>query len=420
MRSLMGVGVMKLLSIPIGLLTSIVLARVLGPEGFGKYVFVIALIPLITLPVSGGLPHLLTREVAGYYQTKNWSLYKGILRTAHVWVLLISILVVAVYWVGGSIFGIWPSTGKWGLLAIAIFLVPLQGFAAIRNGTIKGLGRPALSELPTKLIQPILFLSFVSIMAVFSILDPETAIWAQLIAYILVFGIATLIFLYLQPKEILSVRPEYQMSSWGRALLPISLLILVGTFNSQIAIIVLGMLNTDDMVAGMRIAERGGQFVVMSLTLVNMVIAPHIVNASKSGDINRLQKLAKKTAKGSFFVALPVVIIFILFGETLIKLTFGGEYIDTSFIPLVIICLGQLTNVFFGSAGYLLIMSGFERDALISQIIAIIINITLSLLLSPIYGAVGAAISISVSIIIWNCLLAWKVWKRMGIKSLAI
>lgn len=65
-RSFIGVGAMKLLSLPIGLLTSIIPARTLGPESFGKYTFVMASVPLVALPIVAEVPPLLTRQVAVY------------------------------------------------------------------------------------------------------------------------------------------------------------------------------------------------------------------------------------------------------------------------------------------------------------------------------------------------------------------
>ena len=59
-----GLGGQKVFSLLAALVISIVLARVLGPEDYGLYVFVSAFIPLAALPISGGLPQLLTREVA--------------------------------------------------------------------------------------------------------------------------------------------------------------------------------------------------------------------------------------------------------------------------------------------------------------------------------------------------------------------
>ena len=410
---------MKLLSIPTGLATSIILARTLGPEDFGQYAFIMALIPLIALPVSGGLSLLLTREIAKFVHSKSWSLYQGALRASHFWVLLVAAVILIAYWALGVGFSLVPTDSKWSLLPIASLMVPLNGFAAVRTGTIKGLGLPAYAEMPDQLIQPVMMLTLFATLAWQGALDTESAIWSQVAGAGIIFLIASWMFFRIQPSEARGVGAVYRLKDWKSALFPFSMLALVSAFNAQIGIIVLGLLSTDDQVAAMRVAERGGQFVVMSLTLVNMVIAPYIVRAHRDGDKDLLQKLARKSARGSFLLALPVAFILILGGESLIRLSFGAEYSDLAYYPVVIVVVGQLFNVFFGSVGYFLSMSGYERETLKGQILSVVINLILCLSLVPFWGAIGSAIAVAVGLISWNTLLFYMVKRRIGIKSVA-
>lgn len=416
----MGVGVMKLISIPLGLLSSIILARTLGPEGFGQYTFIMALIPLITLPVSGGLPKLLTREVAIFSYSKNWALYQGGLRASHVWVLMVASALYIAYWIIKVKFNLIPTEGKWALLSIALLIVPFGGLAAVRTGTIKGLGLPAYAELPEQVIKPIVMLSFFGFLSWLGILDAKTAIWSQVGGASLIFLIASWMFFRVQPYEAKGVAADYQLKHWKGALLPFSLIALVNTFNAQIGITLLGFLSTDDQVAAMRVAERGGQLVVLSLTLVNMVIAPYIVRAHREGDKDLLQNLAKNSARGSFILALPIAVTLIFGGERLIRLAFGEDYSSISYWPIVIIALGQLVNVFFGSVGHFLSMSGYEKDTLKGQVSAVIVNMALCAFLVPLFGAIGAAIGIAVGLFSWNFLLFLMVRRRIGINSTAL
>lgn len=419
-KSFLGVGLIKLLSIPIGFATTIILARILGPEKFGQYSFVMALIPLIAVPVSGGVSQLLTREVAIFFQSKSWSFYRGALRSAHSWVVVVSGLILSIFWVMWSCLSLIPTEGKWSLLPIAVFLVPLLGLSAVRNGAMKGLGMPAYAEVPQQLIQPILTLIFFAAAAWLGLLDTQNALWIQVIGSGFVFLIASWMFYKVRPVQATEWAPEFKLINWGRSLLPFSLLALVSAFNAQIGIIFLGILSSDDQVAAMRVAERGGQFVVLSLTLINMVIAPYIVQAHRDGDKNRLQKLAQQSARGGFLLSLPIALVLIFFGEKMIGLAFGKDYISMSYFPVVILVLGQLFNVFFGSVGLLLSMSGNESFTLFGQFLAILSNVVLCLILVPKFGAVGAAVSVSISIGIWNLVLAYFVVQKLKIRPVAI
>lgn len=418
-RSFLGVGAMKLAGIPIGLATSIVLARTLDPELFGQYAFVMALVPVIALPVSGGLATLLTREVAVFAHTGKWGLYRGAVRAAHVWVLIGSAVILAVSWFVGTFLGWLPSEGKWSLLPVALLMIPLSALATVRTGIIKGLGLPAYAEMPGQLIQPVVLFCLFAVLAWQGMLDTRSAVWGQVTGAAIIFLVATAIFFRVQPNVVKGRMPEYKVSVWIGALLPFSMIAFVGTFNAQIGMIVLGILGTDEQLAAMRVAERGGQFVIMSLTLVNMVIAPYIVRAHQDGDKEALQSLARRSARGSFFLALPVALILVLFGETLVAIAFGESYAKISYWPIVIICLGQLSNVFFGSVGYLLSMSGYEREALKGQAVSVVVSTVACTVLVPFYGAVGAAAGVSAGILTWNILLCLMVRRHLGINSAA-
>lgn len=418
-KNFAGVGIMKLVSIPVGLATSVILARVLGPEKFGQYAFIMALIPLLALPVSGGLPQLLTREVATFAYMERWELYKGAIKAAHVWVAAASITILVFFFLVSSFSSFFPTEEKWTLLPIAILSIPLLGLGAVRNGAIKGLGMPAYAEVPQQLIQPSLILIFYSSAAFLGLLTAETAIWGQVSSSAIVFVFASWMFFSVRPAQAACVKPEFQWGSWGRSLLPFSLLALVSTFNTQVGVVFLGILSTDDQVAAMRVAERAGQFVVLSLTLVNMVIAPYIVKAFRDGDKLKLQNLAKKSARGSFLLSAPIALVLILGGESLIRLVFGEDYGSISYFPLVIIVVGQLVNVFFGSVGHFLSMSGNEKFTLSGQVVAVLSNILLCFILIPSFGAVGAALAVAISIGIWNVLLAYFVLIKLKIRPTA-
>ena len=95
---------------------------------------------------------------------------------------------------------------------------------------------------------------------------------------------------------------------------------------------------------------------------------------------------------------------------------FGEEYADGR-IALAILCVGQLTNALVGSVGFLLNMTGNERDVAKGFAIAAIINIALNLVLIPLFGIEGAAFATAVSMMVWNVLLYRQARAKLGIDS---
>jgi O-antigen/teichoic acid export membrane protein len=419
-KSFMGVGAMRFMAIPIGLATTVLLARLLGPEQFGQYAFIMAVVPLLALPITGGMQTLLTREIASYSQAGNWALYKGALNAAHGWAIGGSISIAIAYATFAYGLAVIPTSGKWALMPIALLMLPFLGLNAARNGVIKGLGMPVAAELPGTLIQPLMVLGALSGFAFFIGLNIYVAIWMYIASVAAAFLIATMIFFRVRPTEALSVQAEYDFRTWRSALAPFILLSLIGTFNAQLGILALGLFSSDDQVAALRVAERAAQFVSLSLVMVNLVISPHIVKAFKSNDIRLLQQLSRLTARGALAVALPIGLLMIIFGDWLIKILFGQEYSELSYLPLVILVIGQIFNVFFGSVGFLLAMTGNEKQSFKGQVFAVLVSIILCWALIPTMGAVGGAVAVSSSIIVWNVILGYLVYRKVGIRPSAL
>lgn len=419
-KSFMGVGFMRLAAIPVGLATSVLLARFLGPEQFGQYAFIMALVPLLALPITGGMQTLLTREIASYSQAGKWNFYNGALKAAHGWAIGLSIFILGAYFILAYGIGLVPTSGKWELLPYALLMLPLLGLNTARNGVIKGLGLPATAELPGMLIKPLVVLGILSAVA-FSIgLTKNSAIWIQVTSTAITFFIATGIFLRVRPAQAKSADTEYDLKAWSGALAPFILLSLIGTFNAQLGILALGLFSSDDQVAALRVAERGAQFVNLSLALVNLIISPHIVKAFKSRDVRLLQKLSRQSARGALAIAVPIGLLMIFFGDWMISFLFGEEYSSLSYLPLVILVIGQIFNVFFGSVGFLLAMTGNEKESFKGQVVAVLISVLLCGALIPSMGAVGAAIAVSSSIVVWNVILGYLVYRKVGIRPSAL
>lgn len=419
MSKVLKIGVIKLIAIPLGLLTSIILARGLGPELFGQYALIMAIIPILSLPVAGGLPQLLVRSVARYSYDQSREKLKGILIFSYTWAIVFSLVIISSIYLVGSFFVEDPE--RLSLLKLGVWLVPLLALVAITSGVLKGLNKPVIVDVFQQLIQPLLVLILIAIFYLFySPLEPEDAFIAQISSVFLCALIIVITLSKLYPKQLYSKRVYYQRKSWFKALIPFSMIVLANTFNTQIGIVILGIYSSDEAVAGLRIAERCVQFVGMSLGIINSVAAPYIVRLHQENDIVGLQKLAKNIARGSFAIALPIAIIFIIFGKYMIEIVFGIEYVDISYIPLVILSVGQLFNMFCGAVGNLLSMTGNATMTLKGQVVAVIFSVGSCFILVPIYGAIGAASGVTLGLITWNLILFFAVKKMLKINASAI
>ena len=80
---------------------------------------------------------------------------------------------------------------------------------------------------------------------------------------------------------------------------------------------------------------------------------------------------------------------------------FGTEY-SRSALLLVILALGQLVNVMTGSLGYLLSMSGHERDMRTIVLLSGPFAMLAALVLIPLYGVTGVAVATALAVAAQN------------------
>lgn len=418
LRGSVGVGALKLISLPLTLAASILLARSLGPEGFGQYAFVIALITTLSLPLAPALMQLTTRETAALHQAGEESRIRTLLRWGNRHVLFGSALVMVV--VGGVALwkADWQIDDRWTLLLLGLSSLPLLGLNAIRSGILAGLRRMVIGQFPDLVIRPLALLFVATVMLLGGFLSPLTAVAAFIAGAVsaLIVGTVLLRRTFPETGDVLPSNDASQHKQWMQAWMPFTLLVAASTLNAQIGILLLGWLSTEEQVAAMQVAERGAMLVVLSLTVVNLVIGPHITQVHKAGDHIRLQSLSRYSARMALLVALPIALPIIFFGAPILALVFGNEYAEIATLPLAILAVGQVINVTFGSVGMLLTMSGFERDTLLGQVVALIVNVIAAVSLIPIMGVVGAAIATATGLVCWNLVLGLLVMKRLKIR----
>jgi O-antigen/teichoic acid export membrane protein len=94
----------------------------------------------------------------------------------------------------------------------------------------------------------------------------------------------------------------------------------------------------------------------------------------------------------NFSIAIIILIFFILFGEYLILILFGDEFMSS--VDVLYIYSFGIIFVFFGSMNNkLLMMQNLQKLILTRSIFGLIINLMLNILLIPRYGIEGAAIA---------------------------
>jgi O-antigen/teichoic acid export membrane protein len=462
----------KLGSVGLSFAVAVELARALGPDGYGVYALVLAIVTLLAVPTQLGLPQLVVRETARAHAGEQWGRLRGIWR----WSNLI----------------VWASSTGIALLGLAAVLllrehitqplvytlfagfalVPLMALGNLRGAALRGLRHVVAGLLPEQILRPglVLLLLFAAV-ALFPTqpVTPAVAMALHALAAALAFAVGAALLALLQPRPLIRrpqleyalvfltltlypiqpltplelavhglgfaagaaliylVRsrtrtelphPEYAMRAWLVSIVPLALTAGLQLINAQADILVLGLFRPTDDVGVYKVAAQAATLIPFGLQAINVVIMPYIARLHAEGDHRGLQRVVTQSARAILALALPLVLAFILFGDTILSFAFGPEY-ARGHMALILLSLGQLVNAGMGSVGVLLNMTGHERDTLRGVAVAALANLVLNFLLIPPFGLVGAAVATACTFVIWNLLLRRAVWQRIRIESMA-
>lgn len=404
--------------VPLTMLAQILLARLISVEEFGAFGFSLSVATVVSIPIVAGIPMLLVREVPAYIAAADVAKYKGLVRRAHLWIFSTSVALLTIF-VVFSLFW-FPSidANSATQFVIVSLLVLIFSLNSVRSGVMKGLGHASFSESPTQVLQPLLLIAgFLGINAV-GRLSLLSALFWYVISNLIAFLAAYVILLRIQPRDTRRTNPDYtDQPRWARAMLPFAAMSLVWSLSAQVAVLLLGILSDNEAVAAMRVAERGAMLISFPLMFVNAVIGPHIVQQYRVDDNEKLQRTLQAAARLAAFVALPIALILIIAGRSLISLTFGEEYSTIAYPPMIVLVIGHTISIMFGPAGILLVMTGLEKLNLGIQIIALSFFLVSTIALISEFGASGAAAGAAIHIVLASALSYWAALKRRGLRT---
>jgi O-antigen/teichoic acid export membrane protein len=418
-----GTLVLRVVQAVFGLLISLALAHLLGAAGYGAYTFALTCVGVLSIPALLGFDTLLVRQVARYKMQGEWPFVVGLLRRARQIPLMSAFAVGAVAaslaWGGSS----YMKSNTLSALWIALLALPILTIMRVKQAVTIGLGRVVTGLTPETVIQPIVF---ILLLAVAPILWPKALSAPVLVAAYVISATAaliaaTVVFRWVQPSTLLRTSPAYETNRWLKSSMSFCAVTCLNILGTSLGILMLGPMHGEKATGVFGIANAAASLVALPLSAMNVPLGPAFAGAytkGDKGDQTRLRQLARKAARGTLALALPAGLVLILFGRELLPI-FGPDF-TAGYPALVILCLAQLFNVGMGSVGLLLQMTGHERLVLLGIAIALVINASLNIILIPTWGPTGAALGAAGYLVTWNVLLSVWVWRRLGVRSMAI
>jgi O-antigen/teichoic acid export membrane protein len=416
LRSAFGTAVLQGVSTGLGFLTAVLLARLLGQGGYGRYTYALAWAGFLTIPAIVGMEKFLIRGIARYQVQQDWSMMKGLLRRANQIVLLTS-MVIAV--VGCAIALLWLSPSLVAPLCLAMVLVPVTALTLLRQGAMQAFGRVVTGQMPEYLIGPLLILGFLGALVLIGggALTATTAVAAYLAGMAVAFLVGVVLLRRSLPTALRTTSPRYATREWLFASARIMLINGVWMANRYVGILVLGTLDSTRATGVYNVVEKGAALIVMVHFAVNMPLAPAIARLHAQADHQALERVTERMARVATLVSLPLCAGFAIFPGAYLSI-FGSSF-GIGATAMTILALAQLVNAATGPASNILIMTGYERPAVLATAAGLLVNLLLAIALVPLLGMTGSAIAFASSLAFWNVAMVILARRLLGINATA-
>ncbi|PCO04638.1 hypothetical protein AWR36_011520 [Microbulbifer flavimaris] len=406
-------------------LVSIFLGRLLGAFESGYYFLAFSVITFLAGMCRMGLDNSVLRFVSAASSDKDWSLAQSVMVKGLVLTGLSSIFVALTLYFGSDYFArvVFSKPQLGGVFsAMAPGIIGLAFFTLFAMG-LQGLHKIVASIMTLNIFSNAFLICLLFGLGVSSAIDAANAysIAAALAAvsggYLWVVALRRRGFMPTENRD----KNDTSRVSWTKlfhSCMPLWVVLMMGQLVQWSGQFVAGAYVDSGIVAQLAVAQRTAMLTSFVLMAVNLVVAPRFAAMYKQGQMKELHELAVTSVRLMVLSALPVVLFMVVFPEFLMSLF--GEGFSKGAHLLQILVVGQFVNVATGSVGYLLSMSGHEKDLRNTVLISGPVAIGLALTLTPVWGATGSAVATALAVATQNLLAVWQVKRRLGINTLAV
>jgi O-antigen/teichoic acid export membrane protein len=273
----------------------------------------------------------------------------------------------------------------------------------------------SLRSAKVVLISSLLFLLSIFVILIINI-KLDTSI---VLIILMVTTILSIVIQSIQLRSIINLKSsanvfEMPWKFWLSEAFPLLGAGLAFSINSQIDMVLLGIIKGSDYTAIYQVGVKMASVLVIGLGSLAVVYQPLLSKAYFSGNTDDLKIKCKSISRIAFVLALSISIILIPMRSLILQITFGTSYIEAGQV-MVILVVARLFNASVGAVGPFLSMTQKSKVLFIGLMIESVVNVFLNLMLIPDYGYVGAAFSTGISMVIVNIALAVYINKKYGI-----
>ncbi len=403
----------------ITMLTGVIFARWLKPEGFGIYSSVVAVVTVGGGLGAVGMDFTVARYVCYYLGTGDRHLIRTVIRYAVRWGLLFSAVVGATFFVllhGGLL----DHTKLAGLVPFSTFLLLAIPAIALQNVLLQSI--LALQAVKTRVFLEKILHPLMRLIAPFTLLwffreKTTAAVGGILFGALVLTAIALLVLrTRLQGLPRAVAAPADIRREWSAFAIPY-VFVSIQSFVSAgmgIDIILVGALASMSDSGIYAACFRFTLVLLLARAGMDYAFGPRVGRLYGKSDFESIERLYKTTSVVGLAWTLPFAVVLIIFSQQLMGTFFGPGYVRGG-AALALLVVGFAADGAAGCNITLLTMIGKPWLVMINGLAGGVLTVGLCLSLIPRYGMVGAAVAVSVARCAATAMGTFEIWRIHGL-----
>lgn len=395
----------------VAFLATAILARVLGPDSFGEYSGILALLYLFNAAADLGLYNFLLRQISSENVNASQVLREVLgLRVAALTLFLLAGVATAYFTLElshASLIGLVVAASMFAAQSLTqLGLAPLQkNLAVYKASFVEGLAR--ILQLVLTILAAALMPSidvFIGVLALASLLQLGL-VWrsaSQWAGFSLTFSFSRLKAVFAET-------------------LPIGISLIFTLIYFRLDTVLLALLRSDREVGLYNLSYKILENLIFFPAAFVGLVMPRLSRASSQQRWDDFGKIYRSAANIIVAASLPLVVGGWFLAEPLAVLLGGREFLEAA-IPLRIL-LFATALIFAGTIlGSAVIAAGLQKKAVKVYCAAMLFNVSVNLLLIPKFGYMAAAFVTVVTEVIVDAGLVWVLWNTInpGVSARAI
>ncbi len=379
--------------------TQVILARWIGAEELGYYVYAFSWSLMLGTIATLGFPASSFRTIGHGIALGNDGYIRGFIRRGSQIIIFTSLLICAVGLAVVQYMGKAELDSHTGVFLVAMIIVPIFAMLRWQSSIAYGFSWFGLAIIPENLIRPLMLL--VAIILLWNATDKFSAADVMLLNMVVTLVVTFALYwaVIRKKRRILEpVKPSYETTAWFNTAIPFLFIVLFTGYFMEMNLIIAGKYLPAEQLAVFNASFRTAFLISFGIQAVDAYILPRAAQLHAKKDTASLQQLISRASQIKLIGALIAIVFLLLIGKNILGL-FGPEFIS-GYTALMVIACSQLIIAGLGPLTYLLAIYGYQYHCLYVFAVSFIVILGMHGYLTNYYGINGAAMTVAVVMVL--------------------